>query len=944
MNNHLNKYRSITLGVGALAILCLSVATIDPALASEPSEEVEDEDVVITTIADDEINETVLSKWNFKVRGEDRGLYLRLDEPADPRRSPMPFQLIYGSDGEALCSGEFGAEAGQRHYRSSLEARAVGGGQLLILLTREPAEQARMLDAPVFQRAIVADFSAGSAECDVVAEGRFSELDGGDRLQLVDVEGEARLSRSGDEERRGFCGDGGYFDREYYDLDSAQFQSLALEDRRGEDTPYLEARLPEEPMNAPWTRNSFSWMSASSEWEATQRGRSTPRPRQLQSFEVDHAWLEGAEGLGEGEYVTAAIEPTAPLRGVRVFPGHGMSPESFAGFARPTRLLLSFSDGEALEVRLPEVDYESLIESRGLWIELEESVETRCLTVAILDAEPGDGSVDDADDVVAISGLTPYTDFDADTADETARRLLEAIAESESRRERERLADLGGNVTSYLVEHIDELLAEEEDDRRRSRAVALLDRYSTDLALPVLIANLERVDTADADYRRTRRAMASHGQAAARALSERHEQWRDAEEDERKYIDAIRLIGRIGGPEELGLLVGDLGEGSEKARRERVRAISQGGTQTVDALIGIAQSNVDDDRGKDALTTLIFIGRRHLGSDQAETDAAPALLEIYGQSSDRGFRMRLLEAMGYFPASGSEALLGDELEENRDAVIRAQAARSLRRYDSDQARQMLEGALQDRSPDVRIAAIRTLNSRGDRLQSVDAVIDYVRTETWPKGLHQGLYLLGADDSDASMAAIEDVIEAHLHDSPAATALRALRRGERTLPRESLEALLHDPVTPPRISKQLFNMLGMIQEDWSDQLLIDIANRDLEAHRDMESMIRDRFERRALLALGVSRSDRAADYLLEAIVDEERPIRARRRAMRALGFFHDPAILEELEDLAPAIDPELRESYRDALTMIQGRLSIDEAEMEIQEIMERIDELEETRRQ
>ncbi len=875
---------------------------------------------------DDQATEFVLSAEESDSNGDD-AITIRIRAAAD--ETPLRLE-------DALCDHVLPQDASLPYYDTQVQGRPTSDSPFYVLVERRQMDDERLLDAPIFQVALLVDIRPESRHCEVVAEESHSELDGGLRLSLHRADEGLQLRRSGEQAHQGFCGDSSYLDGEYYDRTKGRFVGADIDKLERKPHATLGAEHPQQPLSPPLMSRTYSWLSASSDWEASKRDRAPSRPRQLQSFELDHPWLEGRDGLGVGEYVTAAIEPEAPLVGLRIFPGHAHSPESFQGFASPTRLMVTTSDASPIFVDLPALSYEELMDTDGLWLAFEEPLTTQCLTVTIVEASAGDGTVEQAEEVVAISALTPYSIFDRHDPAEAAERLLESVVQSYARRTRDRLAELGSPIGDEMVGAIEVLLREGEDPDTRARAVRLLEHYATELALPVLIDHLDRVDVDHPDYRQTRRALAAHGPRAAAEILTLHEAWE--EEDDRKLRDTTRLVGRIGGDREHQRLVDRLGHGGDELRSTRIRALVQGGLKPVPQLMDAAQTGVDEPHGEDALTALVFIGRRHIRADNWEQRPETTLVELYDNSEQRSFRMRLLEALAYFPELGSRELLSQALSSDPDAVIRAQAARSFRLYDDPDTTRDLASALDDDSPDVRIEAIRTLRHRGHATAVMDDIIAYVRSESWPKGLHHGLYLMGRGTDEASKQALIEVLHDNLHTSTGAVVLRAMRRGERPLPRAEIESLLESEDLPVRLTKQLINMLGMTQQEWADRLLMSMADRQYEPHLHHEQMILDRLERRALLALGVSRSETAARYLLDAAVDESRSHRTRKRAFRGLGFFHSEEVLQDLQELENQVDSELQRAYEDALAMIQNRLNIDDAEREIHDIMRRVDEL------
>lgn len=843
-----------------------------------------------------------------------------------------------------ICRSTLPREAGRDLYEHEFEHLPLSGGGHVVLLTARIPRGEGPLDPTTYQLAFYLWPREGpvSWSCTLIGRGEYTELDGGPRLRIEDIDDRRRLTRRDEADEFEFCGlrPDEQRDFEVFDETAARFVPGTELDIIADDADELTASVPDDPLSPPYVEDFYTWMSASSDIRGAPTGTTLPRPLALGDLDLSSVWLEGVDGLGQGEFVTAAVDSTVPLRAVRIFPGHGASEEAFYGHARPTRILVALSDGQRYSVDIPEVSYDELIDRGGIVVEFPEPITSRCISAMILDARQGEfADADDEElrqraDATAIAEITPYSSLDAATEAETAERLIREIAREPSPRRRDRIAEFGTLIPSAMVEAIAETLREDDEALRR-RVIPLLRGLDHQQSLPVLRRHFHRISPEAADYRPTKRALAAHGTLAAPTLLEILDH---LELEDRKYVDVVRIIGRVGSEIHLTELIDGLGTGERMLRSERIRALSHGGTALVAALINTASSQGDSDAGLDALTALVFIGRRHHTGEQLDVAEAAELQAIYDASDSRPHRIRAIEAMGYFNLDGGAVFLGEHLvADDPDPVIRRFAAGSLKHYPSPGARRHLETALHDSSPDVRIAAIRALNHRDDSTDATASVIDYAHREVWPRGLHHALQLLAESPQPEALDALVDVVERDIESPAARTALRALRRAERALPAEFLLEHLAADGTPDAVRAQLVQLMGYADPDPVVAPLMAVANREFAPLQDQPPAVLDRLADRAFLSLGKLGVAQSRDFLVDVVTDGDRPMDDRSDALRGLGFYTDRELVERLREIADDIPSELNERFRMTLAMIQNRLGIEEGTKDIQDLIDRLDE-------
>ncbi len=931
MKYHFKNNRSITSGLAAVFLCCLLAPIVLQTAAAVADEGVEDSEPDTIRFQDS-------VEFDPESPPVEVNVYRNI---ADTRRIWHVAVTSAADPDTAICFSTFPLEAGEDFYDYEFQYVETEEGKQLALLEVSPRRGEGPLDPPTYQLAFLLtpqDTQSGWT-CNNIGRGQHTELDGGPNLALEEIDGEAKLTRYDVARQISFCGLRSDEEESFeaFDIATGRFLPGAQIDIDEEGAGQLSAELPDVPIIPPLTEGFYAWLTASSDIRGAPAGATVPRPRMLGNLDFSSVWIEGEPRLGTGEYVTAAINTAAHLRGLRVFPGHGASPEAFEAYARPTRLLIGLSDGYRYIVDLPELSYEDLIDGQGLYVELPEPVITRCVSVMILEATSGEGHPTGRDIAhsVAIAEITPFTVLDADSEQETASRIVTELGREPSQQRRDQIAQLGSLIPFPMLQAISGVLRESDEITRR-RVVPFLGTVHHDDALPILSQHFLRISPQDADYLRTKRAIAAHRSHAAPTLLEILQQ---LDIDDRKYVDTVRSIGRIGTNEHLRQLIFELGEGGEFLRRERIRAISRGGVELVPPLLSFAGDRVDSDAGLDALTTLVMIGQRQLQDEPTELDDAEILGDIYRGSESRAHRIRVIEGIGYFSFHNSDELLGDEiLVDDPDPLIRKFAAEALQRHAGTTARQALESALSDTSPDVRIAAIRSLNRRSDAEEAREAVIEYAVVETWPAGIHNAMNVLARSPHPEAQQTVSKVIHRDLSAPVTRTALRALRRNHKALPFDEIESLFAVDDAPASVLMQLVHMLGISSYDDAIPLLISIADRDYAPLQNRSDEQLRALSRRAYLALGTSRRDDARKFLLAATVDDERPNEDRSFALHGLGFFNDRSLIDELRELSPQIPRELRPRLSETLDMIQNRLAVDEAEDELHRILETIEEL------
>lgn len=923
----------------AMSAACACIASVDAsAQTSEPS----------VTATEKTPSQSIRLSQSIDFKDAARGgVVVQMSRLDDGRN--LPWSLHANSDDATdtrLCAAILPDHAGERYYGYDVQHHVLAKDTHLILVEATGSVEAGgPADSPTYQVAWLLQPNtrkpAGRVRwnCTLIASSHNTELDGGPKL-TVDIEATPpQLLRTDSSSVVEFCGLGADSQAavERYDLDRRRFIPHTKLEVLLKDAKPLTARLPESRFQPPFLGGIYSWAWATSDVRSTPGALVAIRPTGLGDLDTKTAWVEGAKGLGRGEYITASINELVPLRGFRIFPGNGHDPRVFSEYAQPTKILVTFSDLSRFEITLDHYDFDTLSNQGGLFVELPEPVTTNCMTVTILESRAGTikplkRTVDHRQSV-AISEITPITTLEAKTSDETARNLIDYIANEPLVRRRDRLGNLMSQIQTESLVAIRETIAK-DSPIHRTRVIPLLGQLPASYSLPVLLASLQ-VAQPDADeYRAIKRTIAMHGSESVDDLS----QFLDNQSiSDRKRVDIIRLIGRIATPVQLSLLIEELGEGSDFTRRERLRAIVNGGQTVLPALL--VQASRDDTSAKasyDALRALETLGRRLYIAHGKQAEGSDLLLKATQKTSSRLHRLTAIRALGYFwHADALSYLSYDLLIKNNDPLIRRAAAQALAYYPDEHARTSLEQALSDPSPDVRIEAIISLSKHKDSFKSVPAVILYARNETWTQGLHNAYSLLANEGSPQSMDFLSQVIAKHIETDRAINAMRSLKRFDRSIDPKLIAQLLESPKTPFRARLQLVDLLGLDKSAEGEALLLSIANEEFPVSEYETDEEREQLFRQSLMAIGHRHSQAGIDTLF-TIVRKEPEIERRQVALRSLGFYQDPYVANLLLAWYPKAPDALKAELQSVIGQIRNRIEIQQAVEGIDELIETLD--------
>lgn len=899
----------------ALGIAFLSVVGLPPAAQSQPP---------------DDVDSTSSVEQSLESPSDDGSWIVRL-RPADDRKDAGRLLSVFIDDADRPAAEvALPVWAAPPEYDLASRAERLADDTAALLVEVAPSSKS---DNPATDVTIQVAWRARRDTPDedwtwkLVARVQRSGLDGGRQLEFRSSGEYHDLVEIPEHAASTFCGPGERRDvpDRTYDVDTGKFvRDLDLE-RHSKGARKLDAALPQRPLAGPFTREVFQWYWASSNAQTSSDTSGPTRPLELGDRRGGSAWTVDARDGVRGEYATANVVEALPVRALQIVPGLASDRETFRTYGKPRRLLLSFSDGSRFIVSIPEVSFEDLVDRNGLVVELPEPIRTSCLSVIYLTADDAPAPPEDGSRPVAIAELVPLTVVDAATATETAEAIVERVADEPDLRHRRRIAHTADRLQKELTDAVEKALTRTEGTERR-RIIPLLENLPPDRAVPILMEFLERLDSDAVEFRAVKRSLATHHERAAAPVADLIVQ---TEVDDPKYVDLVRLLGRVGRPSHLSKLIEDFGKGSEFLRNERIRAVAAGGKPLLSKLFSVVAVEGSTGKVRDALKAVYLIGKRHHRDEIGTHRGADSLREVFDHSEDRRTLMHAFRAARYYRVDRFVSLVRDDFLEHDDALVRAASMEAVARYPSPEARTLLEEALDDRDPDVRIAAIDGLGSREDRRRAVDAILGYVRREEWSSGRQNALNVLAEVDIPETREYFHELLRERRNDRPG-LALRAattLGRADRSIEASLAREIALDETARRRLRLEMIDLLGLDDSDAGEAFLLTLINpAEAGQYIDDPDLLRD-LERRALLSLGRRRSTRARPRLLK-MAKTGSDLKLRRHALRALAFFQGSDLVEELESWRRQAPPELRPAIDQTLRIIENRGTIDEVRRQI----------------
>ncbi len=781
-----------------------------------------------------------------------------------------------------------------------------------------------------------------------IARVSYSELDGGELLELrpSDAKGQWTLFRQRAMPNLRFCGVNQDASMDLERFVPAQATFVLEQDLTAllEGASVLQAYLPARTFEpGPLSSALFFWQQATSDLRNPANTTSTViRPLALGDRRLETAWSTGESGLGLGEFATAKVESALPLKGFRIFPGQGSSAQAHADHPAPTRLLVGLSDGTRYVVEVPSFSYDELAQREGLIVELAKPHATECLSVMILAARTAttpapkrrayklQRAYDDAmreHTATSIAEITPLFITHGQDSRAAAAILLNLYMEQPDAARRQRLAFIGRQHTSALAQLVRDRIAQSTDDKERERLVGLLAQLPGESSTRLLITLFQGAETSTPEYRAIKRALFSQQHTSAPEML-RILDTLPAEETRRR-ADVIRLLGRVGRPEDLTGLLDQLGKSDDAMmRQELVRAIAAGGEPMVQPLIAIAVADADTLRGVDALRALDAITRARFQDERLEDAQQDALISLTAKPYSPAFTLRVIHTLGALKLERALPRLRQLAQDPaRSPMVRRQAILALGQLSTSQASlDALIEALSDEAPDVRIAAIDGLANHKLRARATAEVIDYVRRERWRRGLDPALAFLAHQQAPGLQEKLESLLADQDRPKRQLAVARALRQARRGVSAQTVAPLLFAPVTGAMLRRQLIALLSFEQSPQGRDLLWRAA--EPEAFSQLVEPLRAQDLRQAaLLAIGYRQHPDDMARLAQVVRTDADP-KIQENALRALSFYRTSRVMPLLDTLEPALGPERRETLKETREMVQRRLDINSARQKL----------------
>ncbi len=797
---------------------------------------------------------------------------------------------------EALISG----------HEFKLEEIDLGAGQSVLRFTGVPVgDEADLVGLDSYH----AWFVAGGAHS-LIWSGSVNALEPGARIEIADLNADGRkeVVLGEFDAQVLFCGRSRarLFPR-IWDFKKRGFIPAPFEPRLPPGTTEVTARLDDDAPGASHFGDIVRFRSASSDLRDTRHGLTTrvSLPTALGDGRPETAWIEGVDGGGRGQFVTADTSRAFPMRAMRIFPGHGANDRTFAAHGRPSRVLLTFSGGETIAATLPPVTRRQLAEGSALYIEFPEPVITHCVTVLVLDVEGGERGPG-----TAISEIAPLFVPDYLDRAEAIRTVVQTLTVEKDRRRRRDLIrvarSVGPEVLPAVREAFELELSREDRLPRLEALIPLLAALTPDGVREIAARLLAHPQLSTADLARLQRIISLDAPAYADSLLELA---LDDSAPELSRSRAVQIVGRAAPADKVIALAPLLGHGDRSLRSRVVRGVSRAPLSASDTLLEIASKNPDSPQCHDALWALDRIVRRHTRGRFEDLPGAERILNIYNRTEDLRVRLRALALLNRVRAPGADVFLVTVVESKEREELRELAVMALVHYPADSVTDALIRTLRDESPTLRIAAVNALGSRPNLPRVVREVTDYTRQESWKRGRAAGYRLLAESDLRDGADYLYELIEG-ADDSRAYDAIFAVVAARHHVRPLTLEPIIVGNERPARVRMKAIQALAFATDPDSARMLVQFLSGEVTVDDELRSA--------AARALGRRRSGPGLTALVDAVTDPTDPP-LQRACIRSLGFYTDDKALRVLVSLRSKVDLRTRKILEESIASITDRL-------------------------
>ena len=760
-------------------------------------------------------------------------------------------------------------------------------------------------DSDIGRDGYLAVFS-GRAPFRAIYAGSVDAFEPRERIDIEDVDGDGTLELVWAQVDAGvlFCGrsHARLFPR-IWDFKTEQFVQAPLRQAIARDAPTVTAVLTTDAPMGSHFPELVSFRSASSDHRDTH----ARIPLEIGDGNASTAWIEGARGWGRGEFVTADVNRAFALKGMRILPGHTEDLDTYARHGIPQSVLLSFDDGSFLKVELPKTPLVHLKEKGGLYVAFPKPVTSRCVTMTLLDTRvaqrPGPHQR------AAISELTPLIELDYVARSEAISQLIEGLATEKEKRRRHALLALANGLGPEIARSLEAIilkdLTETSSTDRLSRLIPLIGLLPLAEGSSLLKTLLSHEPLSRSELALVQRMVSFEGKIYVDALIKL-----SLDDTAPPFVRerAVRIVGRAGHPRQMAELIPMLGQGDGDLRRSVVRGISRAPIIIAEPLLAVIDNHPDSNTAHDALWALDRITRKSMHGSTGPLPGGERIMKAYNATEDVQIRLRAIRLMTRVTASNADVFLITVLESNERPEIRLMAAEALSIYLSPKSTRSLTKALSDESPAVRFQAIRSLRTRPNLPEVVDAVIAYARRETWKRGLTWAFRLLATSGQREGADFLYKAIVGD--DEPKALmALTAITKAQRNVRAQSLARIIRDDVRSLRARQEALQALAYGTDPASEHLLIEV----LRAGDYPEEL-----QATAARSMGIRRSPRTLEALIETLTRSGRP-NIQRACIRSLAFYASVEAHTALVGLRSKVDLRTRKYLEESIEAITERL-------------------------
>lgn len=791
-----------------------------------------------------------------------------------------------------------------KDFQFKLVSSSLGKGRRVLRFEAAPPSS-REAEEDQFQ----AWFDA-SGDHPVIWSGSLDALEPSQRVELQDLDGDGALEILQAQRDAGvfFCGQSeALLSPRVWSFRNQRFEDAPQKVQLQIDAPRLEAVLDAEAPPRSHFPGLAAFQAASSDLRDSVSGLRSrvSQPTALGDGDYNSVWIEGVDGAGRGEFVTARVNPAWPLRGLRITPGAVANEKVWGTYGRPSLLLLSFADGTRYQVALPRAEREPLRERGGLYVALPAPLQTHCLTVAILEVEQPPAGRRLAQ--TAISEISPLIDLDYASRQTAVEQLIDQMSRERDHQRRvhmQRLASgLGPELGEAVLANLRRELATEGGRPRLDLLLPMMSAVSTAQGDTILVELLSWDKLSGDELSALQRTITLRGQRYLEVLA------RVALDEAAAPLlrtRALEIFSRAAPPERVSALLPLLGQGEPQMRRAVVRGLSRAPLSDSPALLAAAASQADSPASHDALWALDRVFRYHLHGEPRQLPGAENILRAYNETEDLQIRLRAVTLLRRVKVTNGDAFLIAVLESRERPEVRERAAEALLLYGEEKVTEALLRALQDESPPVRFAALKALEGREGQPRVVDALTQYARKEGWRRGQRRVYRLLALSEQRQGADLLYERIEGS-DDAQALLALSALNSGRNNIRALPLERVIRAEGRAVRVRAQATRALTWGSDPTSERLLVELVTGRLGAPPEVRVS--------AARALGSRRTRLGQEALVEAVRDPTDP-NLQRACLRSLGRYNSPAVRELLIGLRSEVSLRVRPALEEAINATQ----------------------------